>query len=102
MLLDIRMDFKDKSSSLKTIVIGSLSILGLEADFSVPPDIAMSNDVGWFARDDPDRVFKLVGSMGENSACHERSEFYLDAVGPKLSSLPDGRQDRMMKVERPP
>lgn len=82
------------------VVIGSLSILGLEADFTIPQDMAMSNDVDCYTRDDPDRVFELVGALGENSAYHEKSGFYLDAVGPNLASLPDGWKDRLIKVQR--
>ncbi len=82
------------------VVIGSLSILGLEADFDVPQDMAMSNDVDCYTRDDPDRVFELVGALGEHSSYHEKSGFYLDAVGPNLATLPEGWKDRLIKVER--
>ncbi len=82
------------------VVIGSLSILGLEADFDVPKDMAMSNDVDCYTRDDPDRIFELVGALGEHSKYHEKSGFYLDAVGPNLATLPEGWKDRLIKVER--
>ena len=82
------------------VVIGSLSILGLEADFDVPKDMTMSNDVDCYTRNDPDRIFELVGALGEHSSYHEKSGFYLDAVGPNLATLPQGWEDRLIKVER--
>lgn len=82
------------------VVIGSLSILALEADFDVPKDMTMSNDVDCYTRDDPDRIFELVGALGEHSKYHEKSGFYLDAVGPNLATLPEGWKDRLIKVER--
>ena len=82
------------------VVIGSLSILGLEADFDVPKDMIMSNDVDCYTRDDPDRIFELLGALGEHSKYHEKSGFYLDAVGPNLATLPEGWKNRLIKVER--
>ena len=82
------------------VVIGSLSILGLEADFDIPKDMAMSNNVACYTRNDPDRIFELVGALGEHSKYHEKSGFYLDAVGPNLATLPEGWKDRLIKVER--
>lgn len=82
------------------VVIGSLSILGLEADFDVPKDMTMSNDVDCYTRDDPDRIFELVGALGEHSKYHQKSGIYLAAVGPNLATLPQGWNDRLIKVER--
>ena len=82
------------------VVMGSLSILGLEADFDVPQDMAMSNDVDCYTRDDPDRIFELVGALGEHSPYHIKSGYYLDAAGPNLATLPEGWKDRLIKVER--
>ena len=82
------------------VVIGSLSILGLEADFDVPKEMAMSNHVACFTKDEPDRIFELVGALGEHSRYHEQFGFYLDAVEPNLATLPEGWKDRLIKVER--
>lgn len=82
------------------VVIGSLSILGLEADFKIPEDMAMSNDVDCYTKDDPGRILEMVDALGENSPHHEESGFYLDAVSPNLASLPDGWKERLIKVQR--
>lgn len=84
------------------VVIGSLSILGLEDHFDIPDDMTMSNDVDCYTRDDPERIFELVGALGENSPYHLSSGFYLDAVSPALPSLPDGWAARLLLAERAP
>ena len=82
------------------VVIGSLSILGLEEHFDIPDDMTLSNDVDCYTRDDPDRIFDLIGALGENSPHHLASGFYLDGVRPTLPSLPQGWQARLIRVER--
>ena len=82
------------------VVIGSLSILGLEGDFDIPDDMSLSNDVDCYTKNDPGRTLDLVASLGENSPYHVKYGYYLDAVAPELPSLPDGWQDRLIKVER--
>ena len=82
------------------VVIGSLSILGLEQNFDIPDAMTLSNDVDCYTPADPDRIFDVVGALGENSPYHKTSGFFLDAVSPELPSLPDGWQGRLIKVER--
>lgn len=82
------------------VVIGSLSILGLEQSFNIPDAMTLSNDVDCYTPADPDRIFDVVAALGENSPYHKTSGFFLDAVSPELPSLPDGWQARLIKVER--
>lgn len=82
------------------IVIGSLSILGLAEHFDVPAGMTMSNDLDCYTRDDPPRIFDVLDALGENSPYHLQSGYYLNAVGPKLASLPSGWEQRLIKVER--
>ena len=82
------------------VVIGSLSILGLERSFDIPDAMTLSNDIDCYTQADPGRIFDLVEAFGENSLYHQRSGFFLDAVSPDLPSLPDGWRDRLIKVER--
>lgn len=80
------------------VVIGSLSILGLEGSFDVPPDMTLSNDIDCYTRDDPDRTFDLVAALGENSLWHRTNGFFLDAVTPALPTLPEGWQARLIPI----
>jgi hypothetical protein len=82
------------------VVIGSLSILGLEQSFEIPDSMTMSNDIDCYTQADPGRIFDLVDALGENSFYHQKSGFFLDAVSPDLPSLPEGWEARLIKVER--
>ncbi len=82
------------------VVIGSLSILGLEQSFDIPDSMTMSNDIDCYTQADPERILDLVGALGENSPYHQKSGVFLDPVSPDLPSLPEGWQVRLIKVER--
>ena len=82
------------------VVVGSLSILGLSSTSPMPATMTMSVDVDCYTQRDPGRIFDLVGQLGENTAYHQQTGFFLDPVSPNLPTLPGGWQDRLMKVER--
>ncbi|MDO8777566.1 MAG: hypothetical protein Q7K57_54395 [Burkholderiaceae bacterium] len=82
------------------VVIGSLSILGLEQSFEIPDSMTLSNDVDCYTQADPGRIFDIVGSLGENSPYHVKSGYFLDAVSPDLPALPEGWRDRLIKIEQ--
>lgn len=82
------------------VVIGSLSIMALEAELEIPDDMTMSNDVDCYTQADPGRVFDLTPQLGEHSPFHHASGIYLNAVSPELPSLPDGWELRLGRIER--
>jgi hypothetical protein len=82
------------------VVIGSLSILGMEDVAQIPEGMSMSIDVDAYTRKDPGRIFDLTDLLGENSPFHRDHGIYLDAVSPDLPTLPDGWESRMLKVEQ--
>jgi hypothetical protein len=82
------------------VVIGSLSILGMEDVADIPEGMSMSIDVDVYTRRDPGRIFDLQDALGENSPFHRDHGIYLDAVSPDLPTLPDGWELRMRKIER--
>lgn len=82
------------------VVIGSLSILALEGAFEVPDRMTMSNDVDAYTLNDPGRIFDLNDALGENSAYHVNSGYYLDPVSPNMPSFPEGWRDRLIPLER--
>lgn len=81
------------------VVIGSLSILGMEDVAQIPEGMSMSIDVDAYTRKDPGRIYDLKDRLGENSPFHRDHGIYLDAVSPDLPTLPDGWESRMLKVE---
>jgi hypothetical protein len=82
------------------VVMGSLSILGLEDHFDVPADMTLSNDVDSYTKNDPGRVYDLQSALGEGSPFHREKHYFLDPVSPRLPTLPDGWESRLVKVER--
>ena len=81
------------------VVVGSLSILGMEQVAAIPPDMTMSIDADCYTLADPPRIFDLQSSLGEGSAFHALHGIYLDPVSPKLPTLPDGWQSRCIQLE---
>jgi len=82
------------------VVIGSLSILGTEDEDLLPADMAMSNDIDSFTKDDPGRIYDLKAALGEGSDFHRANGYFLDPVSPSLPTLPDGWQARMTCIEQ--
>ena len=82
------------------VIMGSLSALGVAGDSPVPDDMTMSIDVNCYTRDDPGRVFDLVGALGETSDYFRETGIYLDPITPHLPTLPEGWQSRLIKIER--
>ena len=99
-LFALLIDARKRSGHNDYVVIGSLSILGLEDAFDIPEDMTLSNDVDCYTRDDPDRTFDLVAALGENSAWHQDHGYFLDAVSPALPTLPEGWQTRLIPLCR--
>jgi hypothetical protein len=52
------------------VVIGSLSILGIQDEDGLPPDMSMSNDIDSYTQADPARIFDLDEALGEGSLFH--------------------------------
>lgn len=82
------------------VVIGSLSILGMEEVSTIPAGMTMSIDADCYTRSDPGRIHDLKPLLGEGSAFHKAHGYYLDPVSPRLPTLPDGWQQRLVRAER--
>lgn len=99
-LLHLLSEARAVSGHSEYVVIGSLSILGMEDVVEIPEGMSMSIDVDAYTRKDPGRIFDLQDALGENSPFHRDHGIYLDAVSPDLPTLPDGWEQRMRKIER--
>jgi len=82
------------------VIVGSNSVLGWAGGTAIPADMAMSVDLDTYLKNDPGRTGELVKDLGEGSPFHAKEGFYLDAVSPKLPTLPDGWEGRLLQVER--
>ncbi len=81
------------------VVIGSLSVLGIDDEPALPPEMSMSIDVDTYTLADPPRILDLRDELGEGSSFHRAHGYYLDAVSPALPTLPDGWQRRLVAIE---
>ena len=82
------------------VVVGSLSVLGMAQVSAIPADMTLSIDADCYTRTDPARIFDLQGVLGEGSPYHRAHGIYLDPVSPKLPTLPDGWEQRLIRVQR--
>jgi hypothetical protein len=82
------------------VVVGSLSVLGLAEVAAVPADMTVSIDADCYTQSDPVRIFDLQAALGEGSAYHRAHGIYLDPVSPKLPTLPEGWEQRLIRLTR--
>lgn len=82
------------------VLVGSLSVLGMAEVTGIPADMTMSIDADCFTPADPGRVFDLQAALGEGSPYHRQHGIYLDPVSPRLPTLPDGWEQRLIRIER--
>ncbi|MCM2253745.1 MAG: hypothetical protein NDJ19_15400, partial [Ramlibacter sp.] len=82
------------------VVVGSLSVLGMAQVSAIPADMTLSIDADCYTRTDPARIFDLQVALGEGSPYHRTHGIYLDPVSPKLPTLPDGWEQRLIRVQR--
>jgi len=79
------------------VVFGSLAALGYTGE--VPARMAMSVDVDAYTKSDPDRVFALAGTLGQGSAFENEHGYYLDPIAPRVATLSEGWEERLMRIE---
>jgi hypothetical protein len=82
------------------VVMGSLAALGYSDD--VPPRMALSVDVDAFGKSDPPRIFELAQALGQGSAFDAEHGYYLDPISPRVATLPEGWEERLVRIELEP
>ena len=82
------------------VVLGSLAVLGHGG--KVPARMAASLDVDAFTKSDPGRIFDLAPALGQGSAFESEHGFYLDPISPRVATLPDGWEDRLIRIQLEP
>lgn len=81
------------------VVIGSQSILG--AVPHAPDELLRSMEADLYPMHRPDLADLIDGAIGELSPFEERFGYYAQGVGPRTAILPEGWQDRLVKVQGP-
>jgi hypothetical protein len=87
------------ASDHEIIVVGSQSVLGQFPD--APADLRVSVEADVWPRNHPERWELIDGSIGELSPFHETFGYYAQGVGPETAVLPDGWEDRLIRIESP-
>lgn len=82
------------------VVVGSLSILGVQDEDELPVEMSMSIDVDSYTKADPQRIYDAKAALGEGSDFHRTNGYFLDPVSPSLPSLPEGWEARMTCLEQ--
>lgn len=81
------------------VVIGSQAVLGQFPD--APEELRASMEADLWPRNHPDRWELVDGSIGELSPFHETFGYYAQGVGPETATLPQGWENRLVRVESP-
>ena len=99
-LFDLLRAARELCGHSEYVVVGSLSVLGLAEVAAIPPDMTVSIDADCYTKSDPARIFDLQAALGEGSSYHREHGIYLDPVSPKLPTLPDGWEQRLIRLLR--
>ena len=79
------------------VIIGSLSVLGAVAS---PPDtMVYSIDIDLYPKNDPGRTAEIAAQLGLGSEFEQIHGYYADVVSPMLPTLPEGWQQRLVRLE---
>jgi hypothetical protein len=81
------------------VVIGSQAVLGQFPN--APADLRKSMEADVWPKNHPERWELVDGSIGELSPFHETFGYYAQGVGPETAILPEGWQERVVRVESP-
>ena len=91
---------RELSGETDYVVLGSLAALGYAGE--LPPRMALSLDVDAFGKSDPPRIFALAAALGQGSAFEAEHGYYLDPISPRVATLPDGWETRLVRIELEP
>jgi hypothetical protein len=100
LLVNLFKEARRLSGHADYVIIGSLSILGVDDEEALPAEMSMSIDVDAYAKADPGRIFDIAGALGEGSRFHLQNGYYLDPVSPAVATLPDGWESRLIRIEQ--
>ena len=78
------------------IVVGSQSILGAHPD--APASLKASIEADLYPRLHPERT-EALAVIGELSPFHDTFNIYADGVSENTATLPEGWQDRLVKIQ---
>ena len=87
----------DVTGDTEVYVIGSQSILGQFPNATSELRQSMEADI--VPKNKPDKVTEIDGSLGEFSRFHETHNFYVHGLSIESSTLPEGWEARLIKIQ---
>ena len=78
------------------VIIGSLSVLGTVA--TPPESMVFSIDIDLYAKNDPGRTEEIASKLGLGSDFEQLHGYYAEVVSPMVPTLPDGWQERLVRL----
>jgi hypothetical protein len=85
------------SGEREIVIVGAAAILGSAPD--APPELRRTLDADLYPRNRPELAEVIDGAIGELSPFHETFGFYAHGVGPETAVLPDGWEDRLVRIQ---
>lgn len=89
----------DVANETEVYVIGSQSILGQFPH--PPPELTVSMEVDIAPKNKPEMSELIDGSLGELSMFNETHGFYVDGLNIETAVLPQGWEERCIRVQNP-
>lgn len=78
------------------VIIGSLSVFGAVAH--PPVSMTGSIDVDLYPKNYPGHAFEIAGKLGLGSDFEQTYGYYADPVSPMLPTLPEGWEQRLIRI----
>lgn len=78
------------------VVLGSLSVFAF-SEGEIPTEMTLSNEVDGYPEIHPDFDPGLAAEWGQGSDFERRHGYYFDSISPKLPTLPDGWESRLIE-----
>jgi hypothetical protein len=81
------------------VIVGSQAILGEHPD--APESLLVSQEADVYPRTRPAAAIEIDGAIGDGSQFHDTWGYYAHGVGPETVTLPDGWQERLIRLRVP-
>jgi hypothetical protein len=87
------------SGDSEIVVVGSQAVHAL--DMTLPPAAFLSQEADLYPRNVPERADDIDGAIGELSVFHHTYGYYAHGVSPETAILPDGWEQRLVRLSSP-
>jgi hypothetical protein len=85
------------TNQYELVIIGSQSILGSAPN--APAELLQSMEADFYPKAAPELADLIDGSVGELSPFHTTFGYYAQGVGPETALLPEGWEQRLVKIQ---